>query len=92
MDLGFITNNYQTHSSMNKNPSNRDASNTLTNVSLTCSCFINVHFFSFASVKDGVFRQYRGSRGENEIIAFVDDKRWQDTEPVPYYYAPNAPQ
>ena len=53
---------------------------------------MNFLCFFFTSVKDGVFRHYRGSRGENEIVAFVDDKRWQDTEPVPYYYAPNAPQ
>ncbi|ELU12866.1 hypothetical protein CAPTEDRAFT_173899 [Capitella teleta] len=41
-------------------------------------------------VKDGEFRQYRGPRGENDIVSFVDDALWKDIEPVPWYSAPTS--
>lgn len=51
---------------------------------------ISYDYFPSNSVKDGEFRQYRGPRGENDIVSFVDDALWKDIEPVPWYSAPTS--
>ncbi|XP_041352755.1 thioredoxin-related transmembrane protein 1-like [Gigantopelta aegis] len=43
-------------------------------------------------IKDGVFRQYVGSRSENDLIGYVDDKKWTDYEPVSAVWNPNSIQ
>ncbi|KAK3093099.1 hypothetical protein FSP39_011046 [Pinctada imbricata] len=43
-------------------------------------------------IKDGVCRQYKGGRRETELISFVDDKKWNDLDPVPWWYAPTSIQ
>lgn len=43
-------------------------------------------------VKDGVFRQYRGSRDKNEFMNFVEERRWQEVEEVPAWKSPASLQ
>lgn len=43
-------------------------------------------------VKDGVFRQYRGSRSQDEFIAFVEESKWADVEPIPGWRDPSQVQ
>ncbi|XP_033736201.1 thioredoxin-related transmembrane protein 1-like [Pecten maximus] len=43
-------------------------------------------------VKDGVFRQYKGGRKENELVSFIDDKKWEVIEPVVWYLSPSSIQ
>jgi len=43
-------------------------------------------------VKDGVFRQYRGSRDKEEFISFIEDKRWEAIEEIPSWKAPSSVQ
>lgn len=43
-------------------------------------------------VKDGVFRQYKGGRKENELVSFIDDKKWEEIEPVVWYLSPSSVQ
>lgn len=47
---------------------------------------------SIYHVKDGIFRQYVSSRGEKELISFVDDKKWKEVEPVSKWTAPDTIQ
>ncbi|XP_053386576.1 thioredoxin-related transmembrane protein 1-like [Mercenaria mercenaria] len=47
---------------------------------------------SIYHVKDGVFRQYVSGRTESDLITFVDDKRWQDVQPVSRWTAPDSIQ
>ena len=44
------------------------------------------------SVKDGEFRQYRGSRDKDSLIAFIEDKKWKEVEPVSAWKHPNSIQ
>jgi hypothetical protein len=41
-------------------------------------------------VKDGVFRQYQGSRDKDSFISFVEDKKWAKVEPVPFWQSPGS--
>ncbi|XP_054710182.1 thioredoxin-related transmembrane protein 1-like [Uloborus diversus] len=41
-------------------------------------------------IKDGVFRQYRGSRDKDSFISFVEEKKWQKVEPVSSWYSPQS--
>lgn len=41
-------------------------------------------------VKDGVFRQYRGARDKDSFISFVEDKRWQELDPIPSWKNPDS--
>jgi len=41
-------------------------------------------------VKDGEFRQYRGSRDKDEFINYVEDKKWTGTEPIPSWKSPSS--
>ncbi|CAN8031207.1 hypothetical protein HPB47_020207 [Ixodes persulcatus] len=43
-------------------------------------------------VKDGVFRQYRGSRDKESFINFVEEKKWQTLESVSSWKAPQSIQ
>lgn len=48
--------------------------------------------FSFISVKNGVFRQYRGTRDKDEFISFVEEKKWEQVEPIPSWKSPSSIQ
>lgn len=43
-------------------------------------------------MKDGVFRQYRGTRDREEFISFVDEKKWEHIEPIPSWKSPSSIQ
>ena len=43
-------------------------------------------------VKDGVFRQYKGSRDSNSFVSYVEEKRWEQVEPVSKWKDPNSVQ
>ncbi|XP_021347007.1 thioredoxin-related transmembrane protein 1-like isoform X2 [Mizuhopecten yessoensis] len=43
-------------------------------------------------VKDGVFRQYKGGRKENELVSFIGDKKWEAIDPVVWYLSPSSVQ
>ncbi|CAN7999596.1 unnamed protein product [Ixodes hexagonus] len=43
-------------------------------------------------VKDGVFRQYRGSRDKESFINFVEEKKWKHLEPVSSWKSPQSIQ
>ncbi|KAG0718241.1 Thioredoxin-related transmembrane protein 1 [Chionoecetes opilio] len=43
-------------------------------------------------VKDGVFRQYRGSRDKDEFMSFIEERRWQEVEEVPMWKSPASMQ
>ncbi|XP_071163661.1 thioredoxin-related transmembrane protein 1-like [Mytilus edulis] len=43
-------------------------------------------------IKDGEFRQYKSGRKEDELMSFVDDKKWQEVEPVSWYLSPGSYQ
>ncbi|KAK6182696.1 hypothetical protein SNE40_010320 [Patella caerulea] len=43
-------------------------------------------------VKDGVFRQYSGSRSESDLISFLDEKRFIELEPVSWMLDPKSLQ
>lgn len=49
-------------------------------------------FLHVRSVKDGVFRQYRGSRDKESFINFVEEKKWQTLESVSSWKAPQSIQ
>lgn len=42
------------------------------------------------SVKDGVFRQYKGTRDVNTFVSFIEEKKWQSIEPISSWKAPNS--
>lgn len=43
-------------------------------------------------VKDGHFRQYRGSRGRDEFINFIEEKKWQGLEEISSWKSPSSIQ
>ncbi|QQP36022.1 Thioredoxin domain-containing protein 1, partial [Caligus rogercresseyi] len=43
-------------------------------------------------VKDGEFRQYRGSRDKDAFISFIEDKKWMDMETIPAWKNPQSIQ
>lgn len=43
-------------------------------------------------VKNGVFRQYRGTRDKDEFISFVEEKKWEQVEPIPSWKSPSSIQ
>jgi len=43
-------------------------------------------------VKDGVFRQYKGTRDSNTFVSFIEEKKWQSIEPVSSWKSPNSYQ
>lgn len=50
------------------------------------------HFSYNFSVINGEFRQYRGTRDANSLMAFVEDKKWKEIEPVSSWKDPNSLQ
>ena len=46
----------------------------------------------FFSVKDGVFRQYRGARDKDSFISFIEDKKWSQVEEISSWKDPNSMQ
>ena len=57
-----------------------------------CTLIPEWHLFSLLSVKDGVFRQYRGTRDRDEFIGFVEEKKWGAVEPIPGWKSPSSVQ
>uniref|UniRef100_A0A224Z0S2 Thioredoxin-related transmembrane protein 1 n=1 Tax=Rhipicephalus zambeziensis TaxID=60191 RepID=A0A224Z0S2_9ACAR len=43
-------------------------------------------------VKDGEFRQYRGTRDKESFINFIEEKKWQSIEPVSTWKSPQSIQ
>ncbi|KAL3275967.1 hypothetical protein HHI36_020699 [Cryptolaemus montrouzieri] len=43
-------------------------------------------------VLNGEFRQYKGSRDKESLINFIEEKKWQDVDPVPGWKSPNSIQ
>ncbi|XP_025104249.1 thioredoxin-related transmembrane protein 1-like [Pomacea canaliculata] len=41
-------------------------------------------------VKNGEFRVYQGPRRENDLLSFVDDKKWEEITPVSSWAHPNS--
>lgn len=48
--------------------------------------------FFLCSIKNGQFRQYKGGRKETELVSFVDDKKWEELDPIPWYFSPASVQ
>ena len=44
------------------------------------------------SVKNGVFRQYRGTRDKEEFMSFVEEKKYEQVEPIPSWKSPSSIQ
>ncbi|TSK22655.1 Thioredoxin-related transmembrane protein 1 [Bagarius yarrelli] len=40
--------------------------------------------------KDGVFRRYQGPRTKDDFLSFVDEKKWQNIEPVSSWFGPSS--
>ncbi|XP_043930255.1 thioredoxin-related transmembrane protein 1 [Protopterus annectens] len=40
--------------------------------------------------KDGVFRRYQGSRTKTDFISFIDEKKWEEIEPVSSWFGPSS--
>jgi len=43
-------------------------------------------------VKEGTFRQYKGSRSKEEFMGFVEEKRWEALDPVSSWQSPSSIQ
>ncbi|XP_013776318.1 thioredoxin-related transmembrane protein 1-like [Limulus polyphemus] len=41
-------------------------------------------------VKDGQFRQYRGSREKEAFISFVEEKKWTSIDPISWWQSPQS--
>ncbi|CAG2099999.1 unnamed protein product [Medioppia subpectinata] len=41
-------------------------------------------------VKEGVFRQYKGSRDSNAFVNFVEQKTWQSLDPISLWTSPDS--
>lgn len=50
------------------------------------------HVFTFSnfSVINGEFRQYKGPRDKDSFTSFVDEKKWEQVEPISNWKAPNS--
>ncbi|KAK3554135.1 hypothetical protein QTP70_019056 [Hemibagrus guttatus] len=40
--------------------------------------------------KDGVFRRYQGARTKEDFLSFVDEKKWQNIEPISSWFGPSS--
>ncbi|KAH9426622.1 Thioredoxin- transmembrane protein 1, partial [Dermatophagoides pteronyssinus] len=45
---------------------------------------------SIYHVKDGIFRQYKGTRDVNTFVSFIEEKKWQSIEPISSWKSPNS--
>jgi len=43
-------------------------------------------------VKDGIFRQYKGTRSKEEFLGFIEEKRWEKLEPISSWQSPSSVQ
>jgi len=43
-------------------------------------------------VKDGQFRQFKGSRNVKDFLDFVEEKQWQEIEPISAWQSPGSIQ
>ena len=41
-------------------------------------------------MKDGEFRQFRGSRNVKDFLDYVEEKQWQNTEPISSWQSPGS--
>ena len=48
--------------------------------------------FLYFSVKDSVFRQYRGPRDKDSLITFVEERKWETVESLSSWKAPDSVQ
>ena len=46
-------------------------------------CFIR-------SVKDGIFRKYPSTDAVEPVMSFLNNEKWQQLTPLPWYYAPSS--
>ena len=44
------------------------------------------------SVKDGVFRTYKGGRDSNSFVSFVEEKKWEKLDPISKWKDPSSVQ
>nr|CAH7750290.1 unnamed protein product [Callosobruchus chinensis] len=54
--------------------------------------FIVTALPSIFHVINGEFRQYKGSRDKDAFTAFIEDKKWEQVDPVPGWKSPNSIQ
>ncbi|KAM9570361.1 thioredoxin-related transmembrane protein 1-like [Salvelinus alpinus] len=40
--------------------------------------------------KDGLFRRYQGARTKDDLLSFIDEKKWQGIEPVSSWFGPSS--
>ncbi|XP_062850905.1 thioredoxin-related transmembrane protein 1 [Trichomycterus rosablanca] len=40
--------------------------------------------------KAGEFRRYQGARTKDDLLSFIDEKKWQSTEPVSSWFGPSS--
>ncbi|XP_066535987.1 thioredoxin-related transmembrane protein 1 isoform X3 [Hoplias malabaricus] len=40
--------------------------------------------------KNGVFRRYQGTRTKDDILSFIEEKKWQSIEPVSSWFGPSS--
>lgn len=64
-------------------------------VDVTLSPGLSGRFFVTAlptifHVKDGEFRQYRGSRDLNSFVSFLENKKWEDLETISSWKKPDS--
>ncbi|CAD5118608.1 DgyrCDS7292 [Dimorphilus gyrociliatus] len=52
--------------------------------------FLITRLPSFYHVKDGIFRYYRGESQSEDLIDFIDEKKYNDIEPMPWYQDPKS--
>jgi hypothetical protein len=41
-------------------------------------------------VKEGSFRQYKGPRTKEEFLSFVEEKKWEQLEPISSWQSPSS--
>ena len=46
----------------------------------------------WSSIMDGKVRFYNGDRNVNDLVEYIREKKWMETDPVPYWRSPTAPQ
>lgn len=58
----------------------------------TSNCVVsrNNDLIFLNSIKDGNFRQYRGARSKADFVSFVEEKKYEELEPVPAWQDPNS--
>ncbi|XP_053357378.1 thioredoxin-related transmembrane protein 1 [Clarias gariepinus] len=52
--------------------------------------FIITALPSIYHCKDGVFRRYQGARTKDDFLTFIEEKKWQNIEPVSSWFGPSS--